>query len=63
MSTRILARRADLRRDPSENRCRPIDKRRTRHYNTSKMNDSKKNYKGAINVSLGIEFSRKLALA
>lgn len=27
------------------------------------MNDSKKNDKGAINVSLGIEFSRKLALA
>ena len=27
------------------------------------MNDSKKNDKGAIHVSLGIEFSRKLALA
>ena len=63
MSTRILAKRAFLRRDPSENRCRPIDKRRTRYYNTSKMNDSKKNDKGAIHVSLGIEFSRKLALA
>lgn len=58
-----LAGRADLRRDPSENRCRPIDKRRMRDYNTSKMNDSKKNDKGAINVALGIEFSRKLALA
>ena len=63
MSTRILAKRAFLRRDPSENRCRPIDKRRTRYYNTSKMNDSKKNDKEAIHVSLGIEFSRKLALA
>lgn len=63
MSTKTLAGRAYLRRDPSENRCRPIDKRRTRYYNTSKMNDSKKNDKGAIHVSLGIEFSRKLALA
>lgn len=63
MSTRILARCAFLRRAPSENRCRPIDKRRTRYYNISKMNDSKKNDKGAIHVSLGIEFSRKLALA
>ena len=63
MSTRILARRAFLRRAPSENRCRPLDKRRVRYYNTSKMNDSKKNDKEAIHVSLGIEFSRKLALA
>ena len=63
MSTRILAKRAFLRRDPSENRCWPLDKRRARYYNTSKMNDSKKNDKGAIHVSLGIEFSRKLALA
>lgn len=63
MSTRILARCAFLRRAPSENRCRPLDKRRVRYYNTSKMNDSKKNDKEAIHVSLGIEFSRKLALA